>query len=119
LRPWLQQRRRATSDPTASRTIRHGSLPLVFGAVSGRFGALSEAKRVAEEEGEETDQGHPCRIEIHPRRLDNRSNAKLILKQKDRRALRAIGRRFPKSGEAIYLLFGQYRAPTCKRGEAG
>ncbi|MCT0202622.1 MULTISPECIES: type I DNA topoisomerase [Synechococcaceae] len=108
----LVQQREGDIDPTASRTIAMEGLPCVVRI--GRFGAYLEAKRVAEDGSEELIKA-TLPIEITPGDLDT-EHAELILKQKTE-GPESIGVD-PESGEAIYLLFGQY-GPYLQRGEVG
>jgi len=106
------QQREGDIDPTASRTIAMEGLPCVVRI--GRFGAYLEAKRVAEDGSEELIKA-TLPIEITPGDLDA-EHAELILKQKTE-GPESIGVD-PESGEAIYLLFGQY-GPYLQKGEVG
>jgi DNA topoisomerase-1 len=89
-------------DPGASRTVALEGLPCVVRI--GRFGAYLEKKRVADDGSEELLKA-TLPVEITPADLDA-ERAELILKQKvDGPESLGID---PESGEAVYLLFGQY-----------
>jgi len=104
------QQREGDIDPTASRTIAMEGLPCVVRI--GRFGAYLEAKRVAEDGSEELVKA-TLPVEITPAELDA-EHAEQILRQKTE-GPESIGED-PESGEAIYLLFGQY-GPYLQRGQ--
>jgi DNA topoisomerase I len=97
-------------DPGASRTVELEGLPCVVRI--GRFGAYLETKRVAEDGTEELLKA-TLPNEITPADLDA-ERAELILKQKAD-GPEALGED-PETGEAIYLLFGQY-GPYLQRGQ--
>ncbi|MFM7087005.1 MAG: type I DNA topoisomerase [Cyanobium sp.] len=97
-------------DPGASRTVQLEGLPCVVRI--GRFGAYLETKRVAEDGSEELLKA-TLPAEITPADLDA-ERAELILRQKSE-GPESIGSD-PDTGEAIYLLFGQY-GPYLQRGE--
>ncbi len=104
------QQREGDIDPTASRTIAMEGLPCVVRI--GRFGAYLEARRVADDGSEELVKA-TLPIEITPAELDA-EHAEQILRQKTE-GPESIGED-PESGEAIYLLFGQY-GPYLQRGQ--
>ncbi len=104
------QQREGDIDPTASRTIQMEGLPCVVRI--GRFGAYLEARRVAEDGTEELVKA-TLPQEITPAELDA-EHAELILKQKTE-GPESLGED-PETGEAIYLLFGQY-GPYLQRGQ--
>jgi DNA topoisomerase-1 len=104
------QQREGDIDPTASRTIAMEGLPCVVRI--GRFGAYLEAKRVADDGTEELIKA-TLPVEITPAELDA-EHAEQILRQKTE-GPESIGED-PESGEAIYLLFGQY-GPYLQRGQ--
>jgi len=98
-------------DPTTSRTIELEGLPCVVRI--GRFGAYLESKR-AGENGEEELIKATLPLDLTPADLDA-EHAELLLKQKaDGPESLGVD---PESGEAIYLLFGQY-GPYVQRGQA-
>ena len=97
-------------DPGASRTVELEGLPCVVRI--GRFGAYLETKRVAEDGTEELLKA-TLPNEITPADLDA-ERAELILKQKAD-GPEALGED-PETGEAIYLLFGQY-GPYLQKGQ--
>jgi DNA topoisomerase-1 len=97
-------------DPGTSRTVELEGLPCVVRI--GRFGAYLETKRVAEDGSEELLKA-TLPNEITPADLDA-ERAELILKQKAD-GPEALGED-PETGEAIYLLFGQY-GPYLQRGQ--
>jgi len=104
------QRRDGDIDPGASRTVELEGLPCVVRI--GRFGAYLETKRVADD-GEEELVKATLPVEITPADLDA-EKVELILKQKiDGPESLGVD---PESGEAIYLLFGQY-GPYLQRGQ--
>ncbi|MFM7268468.1 MAG: topoisomerase C-terminal repeat-containing protein, partial [Cyanobium sp.] len=89
-------------DPGASRTVALEGLPCVVRI--GRFGAYLETKRVADDGSEELLKA-TLPVEITPADLDA-ERAELILRQKaDGPESLGID---PETGEAVYLLFGQY-----------
>jgi len=104
------QRREGDIDPGASRTVELEGLPCVVRI--GRFGAYLETKRVADD-GEEELVKATLPVEITPADLDA-EKVELILKQKIE-GPESLGVD-PESGEAIYLLFGQY-GPYLQRGQ--
>ena len=96
------QQREGDIDPGASRTVELEGLPCVVRI--GRFGAYLEKKRVAEDGSEELLKA-TLPVEITPADLDA-DRAELILKQKaDGPESLGVD---PETGEAVYLLFGQY-----------
>jgi len=97
-------------DPGVSRTVELEGLPCVVRI--GRFGAYLETKRVAEDGTEELLKA-TLPNEITPADLDA-ERAELILKQKAD-GPEALGED-PETGDAIYLLFGQY-GPYLQRGQ--
>ncbi len=97
-------------DPGASRTVELEGLPCVVRI--GRFGAYLETKRVADDGSEELLKA-TLPQEITPGDLDA-EKAELILKQKAE-GPEALGED-PETGEAVYLLFGQY-GPYVQRGQ--
>ncbi len=97
-------------DPGASRTVELEGLPCVVRI--GRFGAYLETKRVADDGTEELLKA-TLPQEITPADLDA-EKAELILRQKAD-GPEALGED-PETGEAIYLLFGQY-GPYLQRGQ--
>ncbi|MFM2079522.1 MAG: type topoisomerase, partial [Cyanobacteriota bacterium] len=97
-------------DPGASRTVELEGLPCVVRI--GRFGAYLETKRVADDGSEELLKA-TLPNEITPADLDA-ERAELILRQKAD-GPEALGED-PETGEAIYLLFGQY-GPYLQRGQ--
>jgi DNA topoisomerase-1 len=97
-------------DPGVSRTVELEGLPCVVRI--GRFGAYLEKKRVADDGSEELIKA-TLPQEITPADLDA-DKAELILKQKAE-GPEALGED-PETGEAIYLLFGQY-GPYLQRGQ--
>ena len=97
-------------DPGASRTVELEGLPCVVRI--GRFGAYLEAKRTADDGTEELLKA-TLPQEITPADLDA-DKAELILRQKAE-GPESIGED-PETGEAIYLLFGQY-GPYLQRGQ--
>ena len=97
-------------DPGASRTVELEGLPCVVRI--GRFGAYLETKRVADDGTEELLKA-TLPQEITPADLDA-EKADLILRQKAD-GPEALGED-PETGEAIYLLFGQY-GPYLQRGQ--
>jgi DNA topoisomerase-1 len=103
-------RREGDIDPGASRTVVLEGLPCVVRI--GRFGAYLEAKRLADDGTEEL-----LKVtlpqEITPADLDA-DKAELLLRQKAE-GPESLGQD-PESGEAIYLLFGQY-GPYLQRGQ--
>jgi DNA topoisomerase-1 len=98
------QQREGDIDPGISRTVELEGLPCVVRI--GRFGAYLEKKRVAEDGGEELIKA-TLPQEITPADLDA-ERAELILRQKSE-GPEALGSD-PETGDAIYLLFGQYGA---------
>ena len=104
------QQREGDIDPGASRTVALDDLPCVVRI--GRFGAYLEAKRVAEDGSEELLKA-TLPAEITPADLDA-EKAELILRQKSD-GPEALGED-PETGDAIYLLFGQY-GPYLQRGQ--
>jgi len=98
-------------DPTVSRTIELEGLPCVVRI--GRFGAYLEAKRPGED-GEEELIKATLPQDLTPADLDA-DHAELLLKQKVE-GPESLGVD-PATGEAIYLLFGQY-GPYVQRGQA-
>ena len=103
-------RREGDIDPGASRTVVLEGLPCVVRI--GRFGAYLEAKRLADDGTEEL-----LKVtlpqEITPADLDA-DKAELLLRQKAE-GPESLGQD-PETGEAIYLLFGQY-GPYLQRGQ--
>jgi DNA topoisomerase-1 len=97
-------------DPGASRTVELEGLTCVVRI--GRFGAYLETKRVADDGSEELLKA-TLPQEITPGDLDA-EKAELILKQKAE-GPEALGED-PETGEAVYLLFGQY-GPYVQRGQ--
>jgi DNA topoisomerase-1 len=97
-------------DPGASRTVELEGLPCMVRI--GRFGAYLETKRVADDGTEELLKA-TLPQEITPADLDA-EKAELILRQKAD-GPEALGED-PETGEAIYLLFGQY-GPYLQRGQ--
>ncbi len=104
------QQREDDIDPTVSRTIELEGLPCVVRI--GRFGAYLEARKVGDDGSEELIKA-TLPQEITPGELDG-EQAELILRQKSE-GPEAIGVD-PETGEAIYLLFGQY-GPYLQRGQ--
>jgi DNA topoisomerase-1 len=104
------QQREGDIDPGASRTVALDDLPCVVRI--GRFGAYLESKRVGEDGNEELLKA-TLPAEITPADLDA-EKAELILRQKSD-GPEALGED-PETGEAIYLLFGQY-GPYLQRGQ--
>ncbi|MCP9839876.1 type I DNA topoisomerase [Synechococcus sp. J7-Johnson] len=104
------QQREDDIDPTVSRTIELEGLPCVVRI--GRFGAYLEAKRVDDDGNEELIKA-TLPQEITPGELDS-EQAELILRQKSE-GPESIGVD-PETGEAIYLIFGQY-GPYLQRGQ--
>ncbi len=98
-------------DPGVSRTVELEGLPCVVRI--GRFGAYLEKKRVADDGSEELLKA-TLPVEITPADLDA-DRAELILKQKAD-GPESIGVD-PETGEAVYLLFGQY-GPYLQLGQA-
>ncbi len=98
------QQREGDIDPGVSRTVELEGLPCVVRI--GRFGAYLEKKRVAEDGGEELIKA-TLPQEITPADLDM-ERAELILRQKAE-GPESLGVD-PETGDAIYLLFGQYGA---------
>jgi len=98
-------------DPTVSRTIELEGLPCVVRI--GRFGAYLEAKRPGED-GEEELIKATLPQDLTPADLDA-DHAELLLKQKAE-GPESLGVD-PATGEAVYLLFGQY-GPYVQRGQA-
>jgi len=96
------QQREGDIDPGVSRTVELEGLPCVVRI--GRFGAYLEKKRVADDGSEELLKA-TLPVEITPADLDA-DRAELILKQKAD-GPESIGVD-PETGEAVYLLFGQY-----------
>jgi len=95
-------RREGDIDPGASRTVELEGLPYVVRI--GRFGAYLETKRVADDGSEELLKA-TLPVEITPADLDA-ERAELILRQKaDGPESLGVD---PETGEAVYLLFGQY-----------
>ncbi len=97
-------------DPGASRTVQLEGLPCVVRI--GRFGAYLETKRVADDGSEELLKA-TLPQEITPADLDA-PKAELILRQKAE-GPEALGVD-PETGDAVYLLFGQY-GPYLQRGQ--
>ncbi|MFM7362649.1 MAG: type I DNA topoisomerase, partial [Cyanobium sp.] len=97
-------------DPGVSRTVELEGLPCVVRI--GRFGAYLEKKRVADDGSEELIKA-TLPQEITPADLDA-DKAELILRQKAE-GPEALGED-PETGDAIYLLFGQY-GPYLQRGQ--
>jgi DNA topoisomerase-1 len=104
------QQREGDIDPTSSRTIQLEGLPCVVRI--GRFGAYLEAKRVGEDGIEELVKA-TLPQEITPADLDA-DHAELILRQKTE-GPESLGDD-PETGEAVYLLFGQY-GPYVQKGQ--
>ena len=104
------QQREGDIDPGVSRTVVLEGLPCVVRI--GRFGAYLEKKRVADDGSEELIKA-TLPQEITPADLDA-DKAELILRQKSD-GPEALGVD-PETGEAIYLLFGQY-GPYLQRGQ--
>ncbi|MCT0209263.1 MAG: type I DNA topoisomerase [Cyanobium sp.] len=104
------QQREGDIDPTASRTIVMEGLPCVVRI--GRFGAYLESKRVADDGSEELVKA-TLPQEITPAELDA-EHAEQILRQKTE-GPESLGED-PETGDAIYLLFGQY-GPYLQRGQ--
>ena len=104
-------KREGDIDPVASRTIELDGLPCVVRI--GRFGAYLEAKRPGED-GEEELIKATLPQDLTPADLDS-DQAELLLKQKAD-GPESLGED-PATGEAIYLLFGQY-GPYVQRGQA-
>ncbi|QEY30935.1 type I DNA topoisomerase [Synechococcus sp. RSCCF101] len=98
-------------DPGRSRTVSLEGLPCVVRI--GRFGAYLETQRVSDDGEEEVIKATLPR-EITPADLDA-EQAELILRQKAE-GPESIGVD-PETGEAVYLLFGQY-GPYVQRGQA-
>jgi len=105
------QQREGDIDPGVSRTVELEGLPCVVRI--GRFGAYLEKKRVADDGSEELLKA-TLPVEITPADLDA-DRAELILKQKAD-GPESIGVD-PETGEAVYLLFGQY-GPYLQLGQA-
>ena len=103
-------RREGDIDPGVSRTVELEGLPCVVRI--GRFGAYLEARRQAEDGTEELLKA-TLPQEITPADLDA-TKADLILRQKAE-GPEALGVD-PETGEAVYLLFGQY-GPYLQRGQ--
>ena len=98
-------------DPGVSRTVALEGLPCVVRI--GRFGAYLETRRVAEDGSEELLKA-TLPQEVTPADLDA-ERAELILKQKaDGPESLGVD---PETGEAVYLLFGQY-GPYVQLGQA-
>ncbi|MFN9869871.1 MAG: type I DNA topoisomerase, partial [Cyanobacteriota bacterium] len=104
------QQREGDIDPGASRTVSLEGLPCVVRI--GRFGAYLEKKRVADDGTEELIKA-TLPQEITPADLDA-DKAELILKQKAE-GPESLGED-PETGDAVYLLFGQY-GPYVQRGQ--
>ena len=104
------QQREGDIDPGASRTVELEGLPCVVRI--GRFGAYLETKRVADDGSEELLKA-TLPAEITPGDLDA-EKAELILRQKAE-GPESLGED-PETGDAIYLLFGQY-GPYLQRGQ--
>ncbi|MFZ9752121.1 MAG: type I DNA topoisomerase, partial [Cyanobium sp.] len=105
------QQREGDIDPGASRTVELEGLPCVVRI--GRFGAYLEKKRVADDGSEELLKA-TLPVEITPADLDA-ERAEQILRQKaDGPESLGID---PETGEAVYLLFGQY-GPYLQLGQA-
>jgi DNA topoisomerase-1 len=104
------QQREGDIDPGVSRTVALEGLPCVVRI--GRFGAYLEKKRVADDGSEELIKA-TLPQEITPADLDA-DKAELILRQKAD-GPEALGVD-PETGDAIYLLFGQY-GPYLQRGQ--
>ena len=104
------QQREGDIDPGVSRTVDLEGLPCVVRI--GRFGAYLETKRVAEDGSEELLKA-TLPQEITPGDLDA-EKAELILRQKAE-GPESLGED-PETGEAVYLLFGQY-GPYVQRGQ--
>ena len=104
------QQREGDIDPGVSRTVVLEGLPCVVRI--GRFGAYLEKKRVADDGSEELLKA-TLPQEITPADLDA-DKAELILRQKSD-GPEALGVD-PETGDAIYLLFGQY-GPYLQRGQ--
>ena len=104
------QQREGDIDPGVSRTVVLEGLPCVVRI--GRFGAYLEKKRVADDGSEELIKA-TLPQEITPADLDA-DKAELILRQKSD-GPEALGVD-PETGDAIYLLFGQY-GPYLQRGQ--
>ena len=107
----LVQKREGDIDPGVSRTVALEGLPCVVRI--GRFGAYLETKRVADDGSEELLKA-TLPQEITPADLDA-DRAELILKQKAD-GPESLGED-PETGEAVYLLFGQY-GPYVQLGQA-
>ena len=105
------QQREGDIDPGVSRTVALEGLPCVVRI--GRFGAYLETKRVADDGSEELLKA-TLPQEITPADLDA-ERAELILKQKAD-GPESLGED-PETGEAVYLLFGQY-GPYVQLGQA-
>jgi DNA topoisomerase-1 len=98
-------------DPGVSRTVELEGLPCVVRI--GRFGAYLEKKRLADDGSEELLKA-TLPVEVTPADLDA-DRAELILKQKaDGPESLGVD---PETGEAVYLLFGQY-GPYLQLGQA-
>ncbi|QPN58599.1 type I DNA topoisomerase [Synechococcus sp. CBW1002] len=104
------QQREGDIDPGVSRTVELEGLPCVVRI--GRFGAYLETKRVSEDGSEELLKA-TLPQEITPGDLDA-EKAELILKQKAE-GPESLGED-PETGEAVYLLFGQY-GPYVQKGQ--
>ncbi len=104
------QQREGDIDPGASRTVSLEGLPCVVRI--GRFGAYLEKKRVADDGTEELIKA-TLPQEITPADLDA-DKAELILRQKAE-GPESLGED-PETGDAVYLLFGQY-GPYVQRGQ--
>jgi DNA topoisomerase-1 len=104
------QQREGDIDPGASRTVELEGLPCVVRI--GRFGAYLETRRLAEDGSEELLKA-TLPAEITPAELDA-EKAEQILRQKAD-GPEALGED-PQTGEAVYLLFGQY-GPYVQRGQ--
>jgi DNA topoisomerase-1 len=105
------QQREGDIDPGASRTVELEGLPCVVRI--GRFGAYLEKKRMADDGSEELLKA-TLPVEITPADLDA-ERAEQILRQKaDGPESLGID---PETGEAVYLLFGQY-GPYLQLGQA-
>ncbi|MFM8526082.1 MAG: type I DNA topoisomerase [Cyanobacteriota bacterium] len=105
------QQREGDIDPGISRTVALEGLPCVVRI--GRFGAYLETKRVGDDGSEELLKA-TLPQEVTPADLDA-ERAELILKQKaDGPESLGVD---PETGEAVYLLFGQY-GPYVQLGQA-
>ncbi|MEB3350968.1 MAG: type I DNA topoisomerase [Cyanobacteriota bacterium] len=103
-------KREGDIDPVVFRTVELEGLPCVVRI--GRFGAYLETKRVADDGTEELLKA-TLPQEITPADLDA-EKAELLLRQKAD-GPESLGTD-PETGEAIYLLFGQY-GPYLQRGQ--